>query len=95
MGLSTSAKRKFKTTDCPVEHRWKATFSAELARLRELNVYINPLTRQMVTRQPLRRKPKPLPQGAIFVGCYRSPFPLSDFVADMHATMALIPSCPA
>lgn len=81
--------RKFKSTDCPVEHRWKSVFCNELSRLGELNVYVDPLTRRMHTRQPVRRKPKRLPPNAVLVGRYRRPAKLSEFIADMHATMAL------
>lgn len=81
--------RKFNPSkDCPVERRWRNYFVNEISRLGELSIYVDPLTRRMHLRSAVRRNPKRLPPGAIFVGRYVRPHPVSAFIADMHQVMS-------
>ena len=74
--------------DCPVERRWRNYFVNEISRLGELCIYVDPVTRRMHLRAAIRRKAKRLPPGAIFVGRYVKPHPVSAFIADMHQVMS-------
>lgn len=86
--------RRFKPTDDPVAHRWRTVFLAALLKWGAVRVYVDPITRQLVTR-----KPKPsgrdwrLPRGAVLVGQYKAPSPASAFLADVRATMASLAPC--
>ena len=78
---------KFKPTDCPVEHRWCTAFKSELSRYGAINIYVEPITRKMLVRQSVSIHAKRLPPGAVMVGYYESPHPVSMFIDDMRAVM--------
>jgi hypothetical protein len=81
-----------KATACPVEHRWRRRFLETMSVSGQTTVYINPVTRKMMTRQPTQRHPKRLPSDAVRVGHYVQPCPVSFFIADMRAAMAALPT---
>ena len=75
-----------------------SNFRASLYARQELNIYLNPLRRALVTRAVIpayEKKTRQLPPGLLFVGCYRAPFPEGPFVEDLVYVAATVDAAPA